>query len=190
MRQCVRIWPHTRLHTHHRSCLADGAVGTRHTRMHAGRHLLAWVRSWTAHRVVMRHALRMHAGTVWIARGHHLAGSSVQRNRSVSRRLQTRRRVVQKNGPRIGYRVERVVQGSATEPIAWKSRSESTGWPEAGDGADRRRWDEKDGTGAGAECSAKVHDDFGLVLVGATARYGAMSSRVLSCRIRAANAVE
>jgi hypothetical protein len=46
--------------------------------MHARRHLLAWVRPWTAHGVAVRHTLGMHARIVWIARGHHLAGSSAR----------------------------------------------------------------------------------------------------------------
>jgi hypothetical protein len=41
--------------------------------MHAGRHLLAWVRSGAAHGMAVGHALRMHTGVVGVARGHHLA---------------------------------------------------------------------------------------------------------------------
>jgi hypothetical protein len=41
--------------------------------MHTGRHLLAWIRSWSTHGMAMGHALRMHAGVVGIACSHHLA---------------------------------------------------------------------------------------------------------------------
>jgi hypothetical protein len=73
----VRIWPHARLHAHHRPGLAHRTARTGYAWMHTGRHLLARVGSGTAHGVAMRHALRVHAGA-GIACGHHLAHSSPQ----------------------------------------------------------------------------------------------------------------
>jgi hypothetical protein len=75
----MRIGTHARLHGHHGSCLADGAIGAGDV-LHARRHSrLSWVWAWAAHtRVRMRHALGVHAAIVWIAGCHHLAGSSVR----------------------------------------------------------------------------------------------------------------
>lgn len=83
----MRIVSHAWLHAHHRTCLADGAIGTGnmlHARRHSGLSLI-W--SWTAHAWMrMLHALGVHAAVVWIARGHHLADSSVRAVASQSRR--------------------------------------------------------------------------------------------------------
>jgi hypothetical protein len=71
----MRIVAHAWLHTHHGTCLADGAIGAGDV-LHAWWHsMLAWVWAWAAHRVRMLHALRGHAAIVGIARCHHLAGS-------------------------------------------------------------------------------------------------------------------
>jgi hypothetical protein len=79
MRQRVRVGAHTRLHAHHGPSLAHRTIGTRHAWVHALRHLLAWIGAWTAHGVDVGHAsLGMHAGVVWIARGHHLGCSAVR----------------------------------------------------------------------------------------------------------------
>jgi hypothetical protein len=75
----MRIGTHAWLHTHHGSCLTDGAIGARDM-LHAWRHsVLSWVWAWATHtRVRMLHALRRHAAIVWIAGRHHLASSSVR----------------------------------------------------------------------------------------------------------------
>ena len=75
----MRIGTHARLHAHHGPCLTDGAIGTRDV-LHAGLHSrLSWVWAWAAHAWVrVLHALGVHAAIVWIARCHHLAGSSVR----------------------------------------------------------------------------------------------------------------
>jgi hypothetical protein len=197
--------------------------------------LLAWIRSWSTHRMAMGHALRMHAG-VGIACSHHLAlllcaglglaallgaravamcavgdTTKMGRNRCADKQEQamgprgdyggdacyrarcmrtrtgsittgTGRRVVQKRSTKWN-RVSRRKSGTANE---WQvsrllARQSRSGRSSAGSRRERdsdKKMRMKEQLAQRAAWWLQCYKD------------GAMSSRVLSCRIRAASAVE